>query len=321
MGSSREKTPMKTPVEPPAKTPYYSANQYYRERFGHKVYKLALEAGFTCPNRDGSLGVGGCTFCLEGSGRFAAKGSLADQLEAAKALVARKIKDPNPRYIAYFQSYTNTYAPVEVLEALFRPLLREKEIVGISIGTRPDCLPPETVALLRELNLAKPVWVELGLQTIHERTAEQINRCYPYQIFLGAVQRLHKAGLETIVHLIFGLPGESREEMLQTVDEVARLPIQGVKLQVLHVLRGAALAKAYAQSNFRCLEEEEWLDLLCEIIPRLPEGMVIHRLTGDGAKRDLIAPLWTANKRAVRNHMNLVFRERGIQQESRFAIE
>ncbi len=295
---------------------YYSANQYYRERFGQKIYKLALEGGFTCPNRDGLLGFGGCTFCLEGSGEFAARGNLKDQLEQAKALVASKIHEENPRYIAYFQSFTNTYAPVETLRRLFEPLMEEEDIVGLSIGTRPDCLPDETIQLLAALNQRKPVWIELGLQTIHDRTAETINRCYPYQTFLDAVQRLQEAGLATIVHLIFGLPGETKEDMLQTVDEVAALPIHGVKLQLLHVLRATALAESYAKGELSCLEEGAWQDLLCEILPRLPRDLVIYRLTGDGAKRDLIAPLWTADKRGVRNRLFHIFRERGILQGS-----
>lgn len=297
---------------------YRSLNDYFREQFGGKVYKLALDAGMTCPNRDGRLGVGGCSFCADGSSTFAAKQvrDVEAQLDSAKALLARKTKADKPLYMAYFQSYTNTYAPVEILDALFRPVLEQPDIVGLAIGTRPDCLPDDVIALLHRLNQVKPVWVELGLQTIHERTALAINRCHTLDTFEQALAKLHEAGIETVVHLIFGLPGESREDMLATVDYVASLPIQGVKLHLLHVLEGTALAEDYRAGKFSCLREGEWLDLLCEILPRLPSGMVIHRLTGDGPKELLLAPLWTADKRRVLNRIQATFRERNIRQGS-----
>ena len=288
-----------------------------RELFGRKVYKLSLDAGMTCPNRDGTLGTGGCTFCTGGAGEFAAGGGgLEEQIAAAKAHVAFKARDAG--YVAYFQSYTNTYAPAERLQAVFGPVLDREEIVGLAVGTRPDCLEPEKVGYLAELNRRKPVWVELGLQTIHERTAMAIRRGYPLAVFDDAVSRLKAAGLRIVVHVILNLPGETPEEMLQTVDYVARCGADGVKLHQLHVLRGTNLALQYERGEVSLFSMEEWLAVLEEAVRRLPPGMTIHRLTGDGPKRLLLAPLWTADKKRVLQAVREAFERDDVRQGSEF---
>ena len=297
---------------------YYSLNRYLRETFGEKVYKLALDGGMSCPNRDGTLGTGGCIFCSAGgSGDFAEGrcGTVAEQIEKAKARV--RGKSDARKFIAYFQSYTNTYAPVEYLETLFSEALAEESIVALSIGTRPDCLGDEIIALLERLNKIKPVWVELGLQTIHEETARYIRRGYPLAVYEDALRRLKAAGLTVIVHVILGLPGESRERMLQTVDYLAgaHRP-DGIKLQLLHVLEGTDLAKDWRDGRFQTLEMEEYFDILFECIEHLPRDMVIHRLTGDGPKKSLLAPMWTADKKRVLNTMNRELENRDIWQGS-----
>ena len=297
---------------------YYSLNRYLRETFGEKVYKLALDGGMSCPNRDGTLGTGGCIFCSAGgSGDFAQGrcGTVAEQIEKAKARV--RGKSDARKFIAYFQSYTNTYAPVEYLEALFSEALAEESIVALSIGTRPDCLGDEIIALLERLNKIKPVWVELGLQTIHADTARYIRRGYPLPVYEDALRRLKAAGLTVIVHVILGLPGENRERMLQTVDYLAgaHRP-DGIKLQLLHVLEGTDLAKDWRDGKFQTLEMVEYFDILFECIEHLPRDMVIHRLTGDGPKKSLLAPTWTADKKRVLNTMNRELENRDIWQGS-----
>lgn len=299
-----------------------SLNSYMRERFGGKVYKLALDGGFGCPHRSGAdgRGEGGCAFCAEGSSHFSRRfiPGTEEQLEEAKRLVAHKMGRSRPRYLAYFQAYTNTYGSPEEVAARIEPLLTKDEIVAVSLATRPDCLPDEMIAKLSELNRQKPLWIELGLQSMHEETARRMNLAYTFETFRDAVLRLHEAGLESIVHLIFGLPGEDEKMMLETVRAVSELPLQGVKLQLLHVLRGTPLAEDYARGLFRTMEEEEWFALLGKILPLLPPEMVIHRLTGDGEKNLLIAPLWTANKRQVLNHMQQYFKEHPVVQGSAF---
>ena len=293
---------------------YHSLNDELKRRFGCKVYKLAISGGMTCPNRDGTLGTRGCIFCSAGgSGEFAASGgSVAEQLEQAKKLVAPKAKDA--KYIAYFQAYTNTYAPVERLRGLFEQALAAPDIAALSVATRPDCLPPEVVALLAELNRVKPVWVELGLQTIHEETAALIRRGYKLPCFDAAVRTLKQNGLEVVVHLILGLPGETKAQMLRSVEHVAHSGADGVKLQLLHVLRGTDLAALYEQGAFETLEEDDYIALVAECIEHLPPRMTVHRLTGDGAKKDLIAPLWSADKKHVLNALNRYLDEHGIVQ-------
>ena len=297
--------------------PYHSLDFHLKEAFGKKVYKLALDGGMTCPNRDGTLGTGGCIFCSGGgSGDFAAGRSLSvrDQVDHAKKRVAGKIDVETGSFIAYFQSYTNTYAPVSYLESLFSEAISLPEICALSIGTRPDCLPPETVALLARLNREKPVWVELGLQTIHEKTAEFIRRGYDLPVFEDAYRRLKAAGLTVIVHVILGLPGETREDMLDTVRYLARLKADGVKLQLLHVLKGTDLDTLYQEGTFRTLELSEYLELIGDCIKLLPPETVIHRLSGDGPKSILTAPLWSGNKKLVLNSLAKYLKENGIYQ-------
>ena len=287
-------------------TMYRTFNQYAQEKFGCKVYKLSIDGGFTCPNRDGTLGHGGCIFCSgHGSGEFAEKGNdISAQLDAAKKRVAGKCK--SGKYIAYFQSFTCTYAPVEVLRQRYLEAIAKDEIVGISIGTRPDCLPEETVALLRQINSLKPVSVELGLQTVHAGTAEYIRRGYKTEVYFDAVRRLKAAGIEVVTHIILGLPGETVEMMKETTRQAVAAGTDGVKFHLLHVLRGTDLEKDYLAGKFACLTLEEYGAILRDCISLLPPNVTVHRITGDGAKRDLVAPMWSADKKRVLNYLNRV---------------
>ena len=296
---------------------YYSLNQYLRDTFGQKVYKIAIDGGFTCPNRDGTLDTRGCIFCSGvGSGEFAQDRmeSIALQITKAKERVAGKIKEG--KYIAYFQAFTNTYAPVSRLRKLYEEAMAQEDIVALSIATRPDCLSTEIIELLVECNRKMPVWVELGLQTIHEDTAQYIRRGYALSVFDDAVNRLQEAGISVIVHVILGLPGESREDMLETVDYVGKSGVNGIKLQLLHVIQGTDLEKEYQQGKFQVLELEEYVQLVADCIALLPKDMVIHRMTGDGDKRTLVAPMWSADKKKVLNRLNQVIRERDGRTES-----
>ena len=291
---------------------YYSFNDYCRDTFGEKVYKVSINAGFTCPNRDGTLDSRGCIFCsAKGSGDFAQSSllSVTEQIEKGKERVSSKI-GPNGKYIAYFQSFTNTYAPVDTLRSLYTEALNHPDIVALSIATRPDCLSKEVLDLLSECNKIKPVWVELGLQTIHEKTAEYIRRCYPLSVYDEAVNALRERNLYTIVHVILGLPGESGEDILKTVDYVGKSKVGGIKLQLLHVLRNTDLAADYAAGKFKCLSLEEYANLVADCIAILPSDLVIHRITGDGDKKLLIAPLWSADKKHVLNTLKKVISER-----------
>ncbi|MCI5698978.1 MAG: TIGR01212 family radical SAM protein [Lachnospiraceae bacterium] len=295
--------------------PYYSFSAMLEERFGEKVYKVALNGGMTCPNRDGTLGSRGCIFCSAGgSGDFASDARLPvrEQIDAQISNISAK--RPVQKYIAYFQAYTNTYAPVSYLEQIFTEAIRHEKIVALSIGTRPDCLPPETVALLTRLNHIKPVWVELGLQTIHPCTAAYIRRGYPLSCFEKAVRELHQAGLEIIVHTILGLPGEDRKMMLQTIDYLNRQHIQGIKLQLLHVLKNTDLAVDYESGRFSVLSMEEYLDILIDCLEHLRPDIVVHRVTGDGPKDLLIAPTWSSAKRTVLNSLHHEMKQRGAYQ-------
>lgn len=283
---------------------YKTLSQHYRESFGCKVYKLALDGGFTCPNRDGTLGTGGCIFCSgAGSGDFAVGGnSIPCQIQQAKQKVA--FKNKSGKYIAYFQSFTNTYGPVDKLESLYRQAMAPEEIVGLAIGTRPDCLPEETVALLQKLNAIKPISVELGLQTIHEDSARYIRRGYPTEVYFDAVRRLKQAGLEVVTHIILGLPGETMEQMVQTTKAVVAAGTDGIKFQLLHVLEGTDLAFDYRAGKFECLTMDAYAQILKACLTQVPDSVVIHRITGDGAKKDLIAPLWSADKKKVLAYLN-----------------
>lgn len=284
---------------------YYSLNKYLRETFGDKVYKISLNAGFTCPNRDGKIGTRGCIFCSQGgSGDFAESPdlSITEQIEKGKEKVAGKIK--SGKYIAYFQAYTNTYAPLEELRKKYYEAINHKDIVALSVATRPDCLGDDVLKLLEEINNIKPVFVELGLQTIHQKTAEYIRRGYTLDVYDQAVKKLKQAGINTVVHIILGLPGETKADMLETVRYVCQSGIDGIKLQLLYVLKNTDLEKDYHAGKFRVLEFDEYLDILKSCVDIIPENIVIHRLTGDGAKKDLIAPMWSADKKKVLNAIN-----------------
>ncbi len=282
---------------------YTTLSNHYRKKFGCRVYKLALDAGFTCPNRDGTLGTGGCIFCsAAGGGEFAeGGGDISAQLERAKARVA--FKNKNGKYIAYFQSFTNTYAPAEVLRKLYLQAIAPPEIVGLSIGTRPDCLGPEVMAVLRELHAIKPVSVELGLQTVHDATAEYLRRGYPTEVYFDAVRRLRAADIDVVTHIILGLPGETREMAMETTRQAVAAGTNGIKFHLLHVLRGTDLEQAYAAGVFSCLTLEEYTSWLDSCLQLLDEHITVHRLTGDGAKRDLIAPLWSGDKKKVLQYL------------------
>ena len=287
---------------------YKTANEHYKETFGCKVYKLSIDAGFTCPNRDGSIGTGGCIFCGgDGGGEFAACGSsVTEQLERAKIRVEAKNK--GGKYIAYFQSFTNTYAPLEKLRKLYTEAIAKDEIVGLAIGTRPDCLPEAVVELLSEINRIKPVSVELGLQTVHEETARYIRRGYATEVYTDAVKRLKAAGIEVVTHIILGLPGETTEMMVQTTRKAVEAGTDGVKFHLLHVLKGTDLEQDYLAGKFRCLSLEEYAENLKACLDVLPEYIVVHRITGDGAKRNLVAPEWSADKKRVLNFLNAFLR-------------
>ncbi len=293
---------------------YITLSEHYRRRFGCKVYKLSLQSGCSCPNRDGNIGFGGCIFCSEGgSGDFAAPLlPIEEQIQIAKHRVEHKLpKDKSGRYIAYFQSYTNTYGDVKRLSVLYRKTLSFPEIVGISIGTRPDCLPEEMLDMLSELNTIKPVTVELGLQTVHNKTAEKIHRGYNTDVFEKAYKSLTLRGIEVVVHVILGLPGENIADMLDTIDYLAELKpvLPGIKLQLLHILKGTALAAEYSKNHFPIFTMDEYTDLVVECIRRLPEETVIHRMTGDGPKSLLIASEWSGDKKRVLNMLNRKLRE------------
>jgi len=292
------------------KIPYYSLNNYLKERFGCKVLKVSLNAGCTCPNRDGTLDTRGCIFCSAGgSGDFAGDRALSvkEQLEQGKEFIkAKNPKHEDVKYIAYFQAFTNTYGELCKLKEKWHEAIEDPEVCCISIATRPDCLEDEKIAVLAELNKIKPVWVELGLQTVKEESIEYIRRGYPTEVYDDAVKRLTKAGIEVITHVIIGLPGESRKDMLKTVEHVAHSGSKGIKLQLLHVLKDTDMCKDYEEGKLETLSLDEYIDIVCEAIKRLPKDMVIHRITGDGDKKILVAPLWSADKKRVLN----AFKER-----------
>lgn len=289
---------------------YTTLNDHYREKYGCKVYKLSLDGGFTCPNRDGTVGTGGCVFCSAyGGGEFAESvcESVEEQLRRARLRVSAKNK--GGKYIAYFQSFSNTYAPLPRLRQLYEAAMAPEDIVGLAIGTRPDCLSPETVALLAQCNRVKPVSVELGLQTIHADSVKYIRRGYGNAVYFDAVRRLKAAGLEVVTHIILGLPGETAEMAAQTTAAAVAAGTDGVKFHLLHVLRGTDLEADYRAGKFRCLELEEYARWLKACLEQVPKTVVVHRITGDGAKRDLVAPLWSADKKRVLNYLNKVLSE------------
>lgn len=297
---------------------YYSFNTYIRERFGNKLYKLALSAAVTCPNRDGTKGSRGCIFCSEGgSGEFAADRnmSISEQIDRAKKLV--KSKNPSGKYIAYFQAFTNTYGDINYLEKNFFEAAEHEDVYALSIATRPDCLGDDVMDLLSRLANKIPLFVELGLQTVKPESVSYIRRGYPNEAYAEAVEKLHMIGANVVTHVILGLPGEDREDMLNTVSYAAKCGTDGIKLQLLHVLKNTDLAKDYAAGKFKLLSEDEYIDILLDCIEHLPPSVVIHRLTGDGDKRILIAPLWSGNKKEVLNRINKAIGDSGVIQGSK----
>lgn len=289
---------------------YLSFNKYLKDKFGQKVYKISLNGGFTCPNRDGKTGTRGCIFCSKGgSGDFAENRemSITEQIESGKKKVEKKIK--SGKYIAYFQAFTNTYAPVEMLRQKYEEAINHPDIVALSIATRPDCLGDDVLRLLDEMNKIKPVFVELGLQTIHQKSAKYIRRGYDLNVYDKAVRDLKEIGVNVVVHVILGLPNESENDMLETVKYVCESGANGIKLQLLHVIDGTDLAKDYEKGLFKTLEFDEYVNLIVKCVKIIPKDIVIHRLTGDGAKKNLIAPLWSADKKRVLNAINKALRE------------
>ena len=293
---------------------YFSLNDYFKNKYGKKVYKLSINAGFTCPNRDGTLGTKGCIFCSEGgSGEFATSCNLSikEQLESAKEKVKAKTKDN--LYIAYFQPFTNTYGKVELLEKLYMEAIECEYIVGLAIATRPDCLDDDIIALLSRINKIKPVWIELGLQTIHQDTSKYIRRGYELEVYNEAVNKLHNVNIEVVTHIIIGLPYEDKEMILDTVRYVGKLT-DGIKLQLLHIIKNTDLEIDYNNGKFNTLTLEEYTDILCECIEILPKNIVVHRITGDGDKKSLIAPLWSGDKKKPLNYINKTFEKRNVIQ-------
>ena len=281
-------------------------SDYLKSQFGEKIYKLSMTSGCTCPNRDGTAGVGGCTFCSEtGSGEFASDfASVREQIEEAKKKINQKTDAR--KFIAYYQSYTNTYGDVERLEKFYTETIQQPEIVVLSIGTRPDCLPEEIMAMLIRLNAIKPVWVELGLQTIHEKTAVRINRGYRLEVFTDAYRRLKEAGIEVIVHVILGLPGESREDMVSTIKFLSELSpeLDGIKLHMLQILKGTKLCEEYLEKPFPVMSLDEYASLIADLLQILPEKCVLHRMTGDGPRNLIVEPEWSLHKKNVLNTIN-----------------
>lgn len=295
---------------------YYSLNEYLRKTFGEKVYKISLNGGMTCPNRDGTLSSKGCIFCSRGgSGEFSSDKDLSvtEQINQAKQRI--KAKTSCKKFIAYFQPFTNTYADIKYLEKIYFEAIKSDEIAALSIATRPDCLGKEVLNLLDRINKIKPVWVELGLQTIHKKTADYIRRCYELDVYDEAVNNLHNIGVNVITHIILGLPFETKQMMIDSVRYAGKMS-DGVKLQLLHILKDTDLLKEYNEGKFKTLSLDEYIDILCDCVESLPENVVIHRLTGDGDKKLLVSPLWSADKKNVLNTINRVFRERNIVQGS-----
>ena len=294
---------------------YYTLNQYLKEQFHEKVYKLSLNGGMTCPNRDGTLGNHGCIFCSEGgSGDFASSATLPIKEQIEEGKLRLKNKKTGQKFIAYFQAFTNTYAPISWLKKIFYEAIEPEEIVALSIGTRPDCLSDEALALLKELNQQKPVFVELGLQTIYEQSAKFIRRGYPLSCFHDAVYRLKNIGCNVVVHMILGLPNETNEMILEEIGYLNKLPIDGIKLHLLHILKNTDLATYYERHPFPTYSLEEYADLIIDCINELRPDIVVHRITGDGPKNLLIAPLWSGNKKVVLNTMHHRMKEQNCIQ-------
>lgn len=307
-------------LEDPNAKRYHTWSQHLKSQFGEKVFKVALDGGFSCPNRDGTVGTGGCTFCSEsGSGDFAQSHLDPLPVQLKKGIELEHKKWPNStKYLAYFQNFSNTYAPVEVLRERYEQVLREEGVVGIMIATRPDCLPPETIAYLAELNKSHYLWVELGLQTIHDNTGERINRGYTYDTYLKAVEALRKHGIRVCTHMINGLPGESRDRMMESMARVLLdSDIQGIKIHLLHLMQNTALVQDYEAGRLQFLEKDEYVGLVCDQLELIPPEIVIHRLTGDAPRRSLIGPIWSLHKWEVLNSIDAELRRRGSYQGMR----
>lgn len=297
---------------------YHTLNCFFRERFGEKVFKISLDAGFTCPNRDGRISTGGCIFCSSrGSGDFAGTASnLVEQFYEVKKMMNRKWK--TGKYIGYFQAYTNTYAPVDFLREKYYSVINVEDVVGIAIATRPDCLPEDVLELLEEINEKTYLWVELGLQTVHESTARLINRGYGLDEYITSVKELKKRGIEVVTHAILGLPGESRQDMLETVDFISNTGTQGIKLHLLHLLRGTKLAEMYLKGELQPMSMEDYVETVVECIERIPEEMIIHRITGDGPRDTLIAPRWSLKKFEVINAIEHLMMDKDTWQGKKY---
>lgn len=301
--------------------PFLSLNEYCKQTFGGKVYRLSLNGGMSCPNRDGSLGFGGCTFCSEGgSGDFAANYQISISSQITEAKTRIQAKTNCNKFIAYFQAYTNTYASIEHLRRIYTEAINQPDIVALSIGTRCDCLSDEVLDLLEELSQTKPIWIELGLQTIHNSTHKTLNTHTTVEQFDSAVIRLHSRGIPVIAHVILGLPGETKSMMLETISHVASMPVSGIKLQLLHILKGTALAASYEANPFPLFELEEYCDFIVDCIELLPSTMAVHRITGDGPRNLLIGPLWSTDKKRVLNTIEKRFKERDTWQGKKYII-
>jgi len=300
--------------------PYQLFSSHLKKRFGGRVHKISIDAGFGCPNREGGRDAHGCLFCDPGgSGSVGIERDepIAVQLERAKELMSRKYRAKY--FIAYFQPFSNTFAPVDVLRSCYDQALAVDDVVGLAVGTRPDCLPPETLDLLAEYHQQTYFWLELGLQTIHDRSLDFLQRGHDYQCFLDAYQQAKQRGLKVCVHLILGLPGESREDILATAEEMARLKIDGVKLHLLHVLEGTPLGDLYKQGQIEMFELQDYVELVVDVIERLPPDTLIQRLTGDGPRHILLAPLWSMNKWEVLNAIDAELVRRGTVQGERYS--
>lgn len=281
---------------------YHTWNYYLRQKFGCKVFKVSINAGFTCPNIDGKIGYGGCTYCSkEGSGDFAGnpKDNLVKQFYDIREMMSKKWKDA--KYIGYFQAFTNTYAPVDVLREKFETILEQEDVVGLSISTRPDCIEDDVLEYLAELNTRTNLWVELGLQSVHESTSKIINRGHDFKVFEDCVERLRKHNIDVVVHIIDGLPGETHDMMIETAKTVSKMDIQGIKIHLLHVIKDTPMANMLEKGNMKLLEKDEYVNIVCDQLEILPQEIVIHRLTGDGKKENLVGPLWSLKKWEVLN--------------------
>lgn len=300
---------------------YHSLNYFLRNKFKEKIYKISLDGGFTCPNRDGKVGIGGCTFCSsKGSGDYAGNRvlSIKNQFEDRKKLMEKKWKEG--KYIAYFQAYTNTYAPIDELRQKYEEALSQEGVVALSIGTRPDCIDDDVVDLLEEISKKTYLWVELGLQTINDETGRNFNRGYDLKTFDESLRKLKERNIEVVVHTIFGLPGETKEDMLRTVDYVAHSGAQGVKFHLLHLMKGTRMVEQYEKGELELLSQEDYIDLICKSISIIPPNMVVHRLTGDAPRETLIGPIWSLKKWEVLNAIDKALVDNDIWQGKEFNL-